>query len=502
MFNAWFPQNMTTLRKLIWLRKINGGGGSSDPLNTFTGAIVRFLAKKAKPIVKLEANFTPIQNLNGYDNPWPAGGGKNIAYLEQGSLKFANDGSEVVSTTRVRTGFIPVELAVYYVASSQNNGWVIKNGCAYDSEKNYLGYGVVYPQPSNGLFNTDMITDPWVQNIKYVRFIYGNADNTDCTPSDYWYQFERGTTPTSYAPYSNICPISGHTGCEVQRTGKNLLDPNYRTNLNKNVRYYYGSTGILLKANTAYTFSLSTASAQNQILEIGGSQLTVNYGKDSLTYTPTRDVYVLIDVYFAGNFPAPSGGTAAVNCQLEVGSTASDYEPYSGTTVSISFGQTVYGGTLTINEDGTGTVTATHCGELFDGSSDENWIKYGSGSAQAYAMKIAPSNSAVIVGNEVTINSSYLKPVTPDSTWGNNDNFISFSTAFSTIVTGIRTITTVEDWKQYLSSNPLQVVYELSTPLTFTVTASQINTLVGENNVWVNAATGDITVQAYGSPIT
>ena len=117
-------------------------------------------------------------------------------------------------------------------------------------------------------------------------------------------------------------------------------------------------------------------------------------------------------------------------------------------------------------------------------------------------MKIAPSNSAVIVGNEVTINSSYLKPVTPDSTWGNNDNFISFSTAFSTIVTGIRTITTVEDWKQYLSSNPLQVVYELSTPLTFTVTASQINTLVGENNVWVNAATGDITVQAYGSPIT
>jgi hypothetical protein len=32
---------------------------------------------------------------------------------------------------------------------------------------------------------------------------------------DLWVQLELGSTPTSWTPYSNICPITGWTGCEV-----------------------------------------------------------------------------------------------------------------------------------------------------------------------------------------------------------------------------------------------------------------------------------------------
>ena len=43
---------------------------------------------------------------------------------------------------------------------------------------------------------------------------------------------------------------------------------------------------------------------------------------------------------------------------------------------------------------------------------------------------------------------------------------------------------TVEDFKTYLSTNPLQVVYPLATPQTYQLTPQQIQTLVGTNNVW------------------
>ena len=46
-----------------------------------------------------------------------------------------------------------------------------------------------------------------------------------------------------------------------------------------------------------------------------------------------------------------------------------------------------------------------------------------------------------------------------------------------------------------------KLVYETKNPVTIPLTAQQIQTLVGENNVWVNDATGDITVQAYGTAI-
>ena len=123
--------------------------------------------------------------------------GKNLAYLEQGSLRFSTDGSEEPSANRCRTNYIPIQTNVEYVASSQSRGWIVKNGCGYDADKNYVGYDF-YPNATTGLFQ---VTD---SNIKYVRFIYGKSDNSNCSPSDYWYQFEKNTTATEYEPYQSV----------------------------------------------------------------------------------------------------------------------------------------------------------------------------------------------------------------------------------------------------------------------------------------------------------
>ena len=64
----------STLKKLIWLRIIKGGGSA---LRTVTGALIHITDALALPAEALSVNVEPIQDLHGYESPWPAGGGKN-----------------------------------------------------------------------------------------------------------------------------------------------------------------------------------------------------------------------------------------------------------------------------------------------------------------------------------------------------------------------------------------------------------------------------------------
>ena len=56
------------------------------------------------------------------------------------------------------------------------------------------------------------------------------------------------------------------------------------------------------------------------------------------------------------------------------------------------------------------------------------------------------------------------------------------------------TIATVADFLTYISSNPIDVVYELATPFDIDLTPIQIRALVGNNNVYSDT-NGDTAVQ-------
>ena len=165
------------------------------------------------PLYDLDIDIDPIQDLHGYDNPWAGGAGKNLAELEQGTIDIWT-GAEQPSTTRVRTNYISIQTAQNYITSSENNGWSIRNGIAFDENKNLIENNI-YPDPQSNIFH---VSD---SRVKYVRFIYSNANGGEpCAPSDYWYQFEKGSTATTYAPYANICPISGWTAANVTACGE------------------------------------------------------------------------------------------------------------------------------------------------------------------------------------------------------------------------------------------------------------------------------------------
>ena len=54
-------------------------------------------------------------------------------------------------------------------------------------------------------------------------------------------------------------------------------------------------------------------------------------------------------------------------------------------------------------------------------------------------------------------------------------------------------ITSVADFKAYLASNPLQFVLKLAEPFTVQLTAEDITTLKGQNNIWNDC--GDAAVE-------
>lgn len=65
-------------------------------------------------------------------------------------------------------------------------------------------------------------------NAAYLIFnIAGESETLDpISPSDVThFQLEEGQTATSYAPYSNICPISGWTEVNVNHSDADMTNP-------------------------------------------------------------------------------------------------------------------------------------------------------------------------------------------------------------------------------------------------------------------------------------
>ena len=197
-------KDWSTIKKLIWLKATTLAG---EAWKTVSGAVVSFVAV-ASPLKQLVVSITPVQNLHGYDYPWPAGGGKNKYdiedenYIEQGGIASAN-GNNTTSDTRVRShGFIRVEASSYWAISTNAYQVFVLE---YDANQAYLS------------LSSGWKTAPFVINTSastaYLRIVFANSDDSAIVPSDIsWVQVEKvessSSPSTSFAPYSNICPIT------------------------------------------------------------------------------------------------------------------------------------------------------------------------------------------------------------------------------------------------------------------------------------------------------
>ena len=474
----------------------------------------------------LVAAFSPIQDLHGQASPYPAGGGKNklsytpihlygapkdaqydsthAIWLESGSYVFSFSG--IIGATSWRTCLFLFD----------TNGDRVYSGSDIMAGGTYGGneYGRYYVNGRDGT----ILVNPFTLNVScYVQicFLSGDTAETNVMTNP---MVESGSTATAYAPYSNICPIGGRTGVTVTRTGKNLLN---NTDL-----FTWGNWSATvapdgdmksLDGNRIFTFPKLEA-GKTYVISFGfvGSTfptyLYFGYHKDG---TATRLAYITTDSLLRTEFSFTAvdgynyclrmGNTDTQtrfdnqiakwsNCQLEIGSTASAYEPYTGTTYPVSWqteAGTVYGGTLDpLNRK----LVVTSI------KSDLNFDTYGDNGIVNGIQRFTHNYSDKQFGLSGMISNLFYQKNANEPYAMNGrtaSGLIEYTVPLDAIgasaeQTSQQRIDAVVAW---LANNPSYVVYPLATPIEYTLSDDvDVTMLLGVNNIW---ATGDTVYLTY-----
>jgi hypothetical protein len=185
---------------------------------------------------------------------------------------------------------------------------------------------------------------------------------------------------------------------------------------------------------------------------------------------------------------------------LEVGTTPSAYESYTGNTYTIAFGQTVYGGVLDVTRgklsvDRAYIKMTSALGYLYGGSAGNIWFNINN--------PYIPSTTSAVG----SVASSHFKSVSQSGMVSNDDCVCK--TMSNTVVWFKSTTkgwTTVDDFKTWLdtqeqANTPVELVYKIATPIDIDLTPEVISAVVGENNVFADCGSVDVkfkdTIQHY-----
>ena len=291
-------------------------------------------------VVELE----PQQDLHGYDYPWVGGSHYNQWDEEWEVGNIDRQGQDESSDTTIRSkNYIPCQSNTEYrvlIKSLTANNIVVY---FYDTNKSlipYTGQGAYNNgfNGSNGVFTTP-------NGTAYMRFrttsTYGAVYNNDIA-------INYPSSITTYSSYSNICPITGYTECEVDDVGVNQWDeewelgdldsqgnptPSSTLIRSKNFISVVSSTTYYFKSNVIGYFAQYDA---NKI--IIGIKFNVYAGTTFTTASNARYIKFILDGAY--------GTTYNHDISINYPSTVTTYEPYHSSNATIQFGQTVYGGSV------------------------------------------------------------------------------------------------------------------------------------------------------------
>lgn len=294
---------------------------------------------------------------------------------------------------------------------------------------------------------------------------------------------------------TNIRPISGHTGAEISRTAKNLILDTAPWNIIGGgsivAEPSYNAVIVAVKKGETYTCSVDGVRTGPQTYAYYNSYPAVG----SVSYDGTRittgngTVTAPITGYLVGRY-----ASGASNIQVERGSDVTAYEEPKGNQISVTFPSaagTVYGGTLTLNPDRTGTLMVDR-GYY---TPDRNANIYMSAS-RAF---ISYDDAITIDASNQLTEKSVMCDRLPSVTWGQLDNVdIGCSPLYGNgIAFKFNGYTTAEEYKAYFLENEVTFYFKLKNPITYQLTASEISgiltSLYGTNNVL--ADTGDVEVE-------
>ena len=493
----------STMKKLIWLR---GSPLGVTPEYTTVGptSLATFTAVRSAPLQSLVVTMEPQQDLHGYDNPWPAGGGKNKLnpsavmwkkwYLNNNKLgvltddspivEFSVSGEEITVTTSGNHRGIGFSVeAADYDRTVSVNGDVPNSIYLFDS---YTVNAVITRTGANNALTIPANTSGFVA----FRWTDGGTYVIKA-------QLELGSSATTYSPSSNICPISGYTEVNLWRTGRNLfpvdidIDDSLYTHSYSLSSYpaiadFFAALNILrgqkVIASCAKTGTASGSSI-GQVRVMYGSTTLVAFNPNEAKVVPDVDYSTATSVIIYGS----TTGATVTDVMLEAGETVHDFVPFTGTSVTIDLDGTRYGGTLDVL---TGVLTVDRVKWLLGSKS---WTKI-SGKTSVYVTPWTDEPVPIGVRDVADILCSCYVADTASNVYAESTP-CSIAQGRQGLYLGYWIINdathTAQELPTFLADKEL--VYELATPIQFHVDPSTISTLKNENYIWSDA--GQVTVE-------
>lgn len=511
--------------------------------DTASGSIASFSdGADGIPMRSVKASIEPVQDLHGQASPYPENGGKNKLPLTVANLKAINTrgtwsgnaysyngmtfnvntdnagnvtGIKVSGTASGSSALFLYKDTIanckalfgasteYKLNGSINGGGSTTYYLRVAQGGPYAVLATCYDSTTDKTFNTSSFSDSALEAQVLFAVDSGNS------PSGTFYPMLRLSTESdaTFAPYSNICPISGYTGAEITRTGKSLL---------KNTAGSVTRNGLTFTVNSDKSITVSGTATANTSIDIvplsalgaaipsqcflSGCPSGGANGRYALILYPTingsysggskYDVGSGISVDFTGYdgyycvFQVWSGQTVnfTVYPQLELGSTATAYEAYNGTTYSIDWTDeagTVYGGSINATE-----------GDLKDnkGRADLgglNWSLSSSGYFYAYFPNPDPT---VIPMCEILKGTTEADVITTHST-----NALIALTSSGNVIAYAPQYATAADFKTAMTGYYFLWQRKVANIVSYSVEPTEVTTLLGDNNIWSN--TGDISVK-------
>ena len=281
----------------------------------------------------------------------------------------------------------------------------------------------------------------------------------------------------------NVRPISGWTWAEIQRTGKNLLpnkkyqDTSIRVQLGQDSADYF-----LMKAGTyKLSYGLTSGITAGAYWRVRGGAV-----QNSTNIVLAEDSEIQIWLY-----RNPLSADDVLWWQLELGSTATAYEAYQGSSLSINWEDeagTVYGSTIAIDEDGSCKLTVGRkmidCGSLiWNYSGDTVNHRFSAIMPSDYKYPTSAADRANVICSSYASNPDVVSRLDVLGICGYQGSGSMF----------IRDLAYSDTQSFREAINGVQLVYELATPIDYTLPdVTMLETVLGTNNIW--ASTGGIAV--------
>ena len=301
------------------------------------------------------------------------------------------------------------------------------------------------------------------------------SDGTDLPLKSLLVNIEPVQSGTGDPSPSNIRPISGWSAVGLHDTGINVWDEqlnvgalNSRGNIDSNLTARITTSYIHIKPNTNYYISSPC---------VGGRYAYYDAGKNLIAYD----------------------GNGFLTNVITSPSTDHDYHAYTGTSVTIDLGRTVYGGTLNVL---TGQLVVDRVGVKIADLAVS--VAFKTGTATSFKrFVLSPTATSVVYTQKHGAISSFGKEGTAYYGSNRSNDNGSKSVNFA-ITTGGEALAiydpdlTLTDETFMAKYGQQTVVYPLATSQTYTLDPQTVRSLVGQNNIFSD--TGNIALDYWAHP--